>query len=151
MVLSTHKVHETKFSGAGIFFLDCTYFLGFLSPFCGTTPIFWIFLFLSLKSGKLSQWTTMTKESSSVAVIHCDEGKFICHSEPVQQRKNPSSRWTPVTKKNSNVTMSHCGKGILFVAVNHRNEGKILCHSEPLWRKKTLLSRWTTATKENSK
>ena len=108
---------------------------GFLSPFCCTTPILWIFLFFSLSSGKLSQWTTMTKESSFVAVIHYDEGKFIRHSGPVQQRKNPSSRWTPVTKKNSNVTMSHCGKGILFVAVNQCNEGKLLCNSEPLWQK----------------
>ena len=108
---------------------------GFLSPFCCTTPILWIFLFFSLSSGKLSQWTTMTKESSFVAVIHYDEGKFTRHSGPVQQRKNPSSRWTPVTKKNSNVTMSHCGKGILFVAVNQCNEGKLLCNSEPLWQK----------------
>ena len=124
---------------------------GFLSPFCCTTPILWIFLFFSLSSGKLSQWTTMTKESSFVAVIHYDEGKFIRHSETVQQRKNPSSRWTPVTKKNSNVTMSHCGKGILFVAVNQCNEGKLLCNSEPLWQKIFFLSGWTTATKENSK
>ena len=107
---------------------------GFLSPFCCTTPILWIFLFFSLSSGKLSQWTTMTKESYFVAVIHYDEGKFIRHSGPVQQRKNPLSCWIPVTKKNSNVTMSHCDKGILFVAVNQCNKGKLLCNSEPLWQ-----------------
>ena len=124
---------------------------GFLSPFCCTTPILWIFLFFSLSSGKLSQWTTMTKESYFVAVIHYDEGKFICHSGPVQQRKNPLSCWIPVTKKNSNVTMSHCDKGILFVAVNQCNEGKLLCNSEPLWQKIFFFLWWTTATKENSK
>ena len=107
---------------------------GFYPPFVAQPQYYGFFLFFSLSSGKLSQWTTMTKESSFVAVIHYDEGKFIRHSGPVQQRKNPSSRWTPVTKKNSNVTMSHCGKGILFVAVNQCNKGKLLCSSEPLWQ-----------------
>ena len=108
---------------------------GFYPPFVAQPQYYGFFLFFSLSSGKLSQWTTMTKESSFVAVIHCDEGKFICHSGPVQRRKNPSTRWIPATKENSNVTMSHCGKGILFVAVNQCNEGKLLCNSEPLWQK----------------
>ena len=108
---------------------------GFYPPFVAQPQYYGFFLFFSLSSGKLSQWTTMTKESSFVAVIHYDEGKFIRHSGPVQQRKNPLSCWIPVTKKNSNVTMSHCDKGILFVAVNQCNEGKLLCNSEPLWQK----------------
>ena len=151
MLLSTHKVHETKFFRAGIFFLECTYFLGFLSPFCGTTPILWIFSLLFFK-----KWEIVT-------VNHYDKRKFLCRSNPLWRRKIHMSQWTSAMKvkilrrvespRRRKIPMSQCAtvatefclsqwtnatKGNYYVTVNHCD-------------KRIFLSWWTTARKENSK
>ena len=53
-------------------------------------------------------------------MIHRNKGKFLYHSEPLQQKKIPLSQWATVTKENSYVAVNHCNKKKSFV-VSRRN------------------------------
>ena len=67
---------KLKILGQAFFFWVHILFRVFIPLLLRKPDILDFSLIFSFKKFKLSQWTTMTKESSFVAVIYCDEGKW---------------------------------------------------------------------------